>query len=151
MNLKQSWLVCQPACSCFVLWTMCALSLHNSCVNRFVTMKQFSCKWFRVTQYCGLWRSSTWLLVFVSTIMSSVLWDWPSGGYVSACHTRMLCWYCFFTHRLLIYFPSETFSMLTGDLSQHRQASSACVLSVQRLQFTIHIIYSILSINLYLL
>lgn len=54
----------QTACSCFALfWTMC---VHSSCVNRFVTMKKFPCKWFRVTRCCGLWQFSALILVFVS-------------------------------------------------------------------------------------
>lgn len=46
---------------------MCELSVvHSDCVNRFVTSKEFPCKWFRVTQYHGLWRFSTLLLVSLS-------------------------------------------------------------------------------------
>lgn len=86
----------------------CTLDSVFTATVWFVAMKEFPYKWFRVTQYCGLWSFSTILFVFASNndVFSAV--GLPSGG---RCTRR----YCFYSWYYVFFPPPDTFSIVKKD------------------------------------
>lgn len=101
----------QTACSCFALWTMCVHSVFTATV--WIGLSQWGnspAKWFRVTQYCGLWRSSTLLLVCVSNNDELSAVGLTTGRHVWVSVTLVSCVGVVFTHHTIVFFPPQTHS-----------------------------------------